>query len=141
MVASACRVFSLEPLIRAPPLPHRVLISPWCARPGSRAGFILVPIAGPLVVFPALSAYAFCTPLRWSRGHKGVRVSKNPTAGGRQSDDADGGRDDTGDLRLRLVRGMLWTALGLIMLVRLLSAWQEELPWSAVFAATIPYPA
>ena len=59
-------------------------------------------------------------------------MSKNPTAGGRQSDDADGGRDDTGDLRLRLVRGMLWTALGLIMLVRLLSAWQEELPWSGL---------
>ncbi len=36
---------------------------------------------------------------------------------------------------------MLWTALGLIMLVRLLSAWQEELPWSAVFVAMIPYPA
>jgi signal transduction histidine kinase len=68
-------------------------------------------------------------------------VSKNPSAGGRQGDDAAGDRDDTGDLRLRLVQGMLWTALGLIMLVRLLSAWQEQLPWPAVFVAMIPYPA
>jgi signal transduction histidine kinase len=34
---------------------------------------------------------------------------------------------------------MLWTALGLIMLIRLLSARQEELPWSAVFSAFLPY--
>ena len=68
-------------------------------------------------------------------------MSKNPSAGAGPGDDADGGRDDTGDLRLRLVRGMLWTALGLIMLVRLLASRQEGLPWSSVFVAMIPYPA
>jgi signal transduction histidine kinase len=67
-------------------------------------------------------------------------VPKDSAAGTRRSDGADGSRDDTGDLRLGLVQGMLWTALGLIMLIRLLSAWQEELPWPAVAAAVLPYP-
>ncbi|WP_103886234.1 sensor histidine kinase [Actinacidiphila yanglinensis] len=49
-------------------------------------------------------------------------------------------RDDTGDLRLGLVRTMLWAAVGLIMVIRLLSAWQEGLAWPAVLLATAPYP-
>jgi signal transduction histidine kinase len=50
------------------------------------------------------------------------------------------GRDDTGDLRLRLVRSMMWAALLLIMAIRALVARQNDLPWSAVFMAMVPYP-
>ena len=66
--------------------------------------------------------------------HEGVRVDTVLTSG--LGDD----RDDTGDLRLGLVRTMLWAALGLIMLIRLLSGWQEGLPWPAVLLAMAPYP-
>lgn len=48
-------------------------------------------------------------------------------------------RDDTGDLRLGLVRMMLWAALGLIMVIRLLSARQEGVPWPAVLLAMACY--
>lgn len=66
-------------------------------------------------------------------------MPEDPTAEGVPGDLADGGRDDTGDLRLGLVRGMLWAALALIMLVRLLAALQEELSWLAVVGAMLPY--
>lgn len=49
-------------------------------------------------------------------------------------------QDDTADLRLGLVRMMMWAALGLIMAIRLLSAWQEGLAWPAVLLAIAPYP-
>ncbi|WP_051450498.1 sensor histidine kinase [Actinospica robiniae] len=49
-------------------------------------------------------------------------------------------RDDTGDLRLGLVRTMMWAALGLVMLIRLLTAWQEGLAWTSVLSAMAPYP-
>ena len=51
-----------------------------------------------------------------------------------------GDRDDTGDLRLGLVRMMMWAALGMIAVIRLLTAWQEGLAWPAVLLATAPYP-
>ncbi|NUR29744.1 MAG: hypothetical protein HOV83_28500 [Catenulispora sp.] len=63
----------------------------------------------------------------------------DPRAG--VGDAGPGGRDDTGDLRLRLVRSMMWAALVLIMVVRALVARQNEMPWSAVVAAMVPYPA
>ena len=50
------------------------------------------------------------------------------------------GRDDTGDLRLSLVRRMLWAALGLIMVIRVLSAWQGGLAWPSVLLAMAAYP-
>jgi signal transduction histidine kinase len=54
--------------------------------------------------------------------------------------DVGGVQDDTGDLRLGLVRAMMWAAVGLIMLIRLLSAQQAELPWWSALAAMAPYP-
>jgi signal transduction histidine kinase len=55
--------------------------------------------------------------------------------------DAAAGRyDDTDDLRHGVVRAMMWTALVLIMTTRMMSARQNGLPWSAAFAAMIPYP-
>jgi len=54
--------------------------------------------------------------------------------------DVGGVRDDTGDLRLGLVRAMMWAAVGLIVLIRLLSARQAELPWSSALVAMAPYP-
>ncbi|MEV0407117.1 histidine kinase [Actinoallomurus sp. NPDC050550] len=50
------------------------------------------------------------------------------------------GSGGTGDSQLRLVRLMMWTALGLIMAIRLLSALEEGLSWSVAFVTMAPYP-
>ncbi|MCO6008247.1 histidine kinase [Actinoallomurus purpureus] len=57
-----------------------------------------------------------------------------------ENDPADDGSGGTGDSQLRLVRLMMWTALGLIMAIRLLSALQEGLAWSVAFVTMAPYP-
>jgi signal transduction histidine kinase len=67
---------------------------------------------------------------------EGEVVRAHPVGSAEFGDD----RDDTGDLRLGFVRMMMWAALGLIMAIRLLSAWQEGLAWTAVLLAVAPYP-
>src|SRR5665213_3032401 len=113
-----------------------MLMPPSRARPGFGAEFILVPAVAAPVVFWTSFECAFCT-LQKSQGR--LPVSSALAAGIDRHALAEDDRDDTGDLRLWLVRVMLLAAIGLIMLVRLLSAQQEGLPWLAVVAAMIPY--
>ncbi|GAA1965284.1 sensor histidine kinase [Catenulispora subtropica] len=48
-------------------------------------------------------------------------------------------RDDTGDLRLGFVRGMLWGKILLTVAVQTVLVWQLRLPASAAYATTLPF--
>ncbi|MEV4365069.1 histidine kinase [Nonomuraea sp. NPDC049625] len=57
-----------------------------------------------------------------------------------KDDPVDDELDDTRDTRLRLVRAMMWSALGLIMAFRLMAALEEGLAWPVVLVTMAPYP-
>ncbi|GAB3958655.1 hypothetical protein GCM10029978_004030 [Actinoallomurus acanthiterrae] len=48
---------------------------------------------------------------------------------------------DPEDLPPRLARGMMWTALGLLFAIRLMSGRSEGVPWSHLLLTMAPYPA
>lgn len=57
-----------------------------------------------------------------------------------EDDPVDDGSNDAGDSQMRLVRLMMWTALGLIMANRLLAAREQGLAWSVALVTMAPYP-
>ncbi|MET7334718.1 histidine kinase [Nonomuraea sp. NPDC005650] len=62
------------------------------------------------------------------------------SAAGAVKNDPVDGLDETGDSQLWLVRAMMWTALGLIMVFRLTAALDRGLAWPVVLVTMAPYP-
>ncbi|GIH47553.1 two-component system, NarL family, sensor histidine kinase DesK [Microbispora rosea] len=57
-----------------------------------------------------------------------------------KDDPVDDELNDARDTRLRLVRAMMWAALGLIMAFRLMVALEQGLAWLVVLVTMAPYP-
>ncbi|GGL14748.1 hypothetical protein Sme01_18640 [Sphaerisporangium melleum] len=64
-------------------------------------------------------------------------ISAAPAA---KNDPVDDGSDGTRDTQLRLVRAMMWAALGLIMALRLMAALELGLTWPVGLLTMAPYP-